>query len=435
MRRALYLLLLCCLTGSTGLLCARNPGENADNYPAVAPGNSAIWTEITREALRLLHNDTAVRQAYLLRPAEEATPNIYRLDYSSGDSAVPSLTPAAVREHNLTVKNAVPAFGATEDTLSFRSFATAGGNCYYFAADGLPREMAVSPDGISLALTDRGHNAIWLWQMEEDEPVQMTKDKIPGFDKQAILQAGKTKEVEGWSLNWAERPCWSPDGGFIYYLSTRTSGGASRGTALWRLDRAAGREELVCSRKSTFLDILGWAGPHLLLAGGDGSILSYNPANQQADELLNNVHPVSLAPDGSRLLFQKLDRRSAALISPQLYAFDPANGTESVLPVLPPGYRFNAAGSWSPDGQRFAFLAYHGAAPWDSILAIVTFFRSEPEQIDCYGPPAAVFDQSLPPAWLGTDRLICVTREPEPGQDQPVTWLLAAGGGDNIAAE
>jgi|GEM_PF-6677252 len=433
MRRIQLLLLLCLLAGTVYWCLGSFPGADSNNQPAAAPLAGGNWTELGRGALRLLYNDTAGRQAYFLRLDTEPVWEAYKLDYGSLTSGPEALRPVAVRTHDLIVRNPVPAFGVNEDILPLRSFATTGGRHYYLEEDGRPRDLAVSPDGGSIALTDRGHNAVWLWSPGANEPVQATSDRTPGYDKQAILLAGKTKEVEGWSLNWAERPCWSPDGRSVYYLSTRTSGGASRGTALWVLERESGREELACSRSNTFLDIIGWAGSQLLLSGGDGSILSYDPASRQTTNLLGNSQLVSLAPDGNRLLYQKLDQTTASLASPQLYAVTLNDGTTGSLPVLPAGYRFNDTGAWSPTGRRFAFLAYKTGAPWESILAILTFPPSRPPAITCYGPPAAAFDRSLPPAWIDENRLICMTDDPAAVLKAPVIWLLETERGDNHA--
>lgn len=434
MRRLAFLLLFCLVAGTACLFSSPLSSENTGDFPTAAPGETGGWTELARGALHLFFNDIGGRHIYFLRLDAEPAPEMRALDCNLLLSGKVILTPVAVQVHNLTVASAVPAFGVTEDILPVRSFAVAGGRHYYLEEDGLPRELAASPDNNYFALTDRGHNAVWIWNPGKNELEQITSDNTEGFNKQAILQAGKVKEIEGWSLNWAERPCWSPDGRSVYYLSTRTSGSASRGTALWVLDRETGREELACSRKDTSLDILGWAGPKLLLADGDGIVLAYDPSSRQSAPVLRTAHPVSLAPNGSLLLYQKLNRRTAALISPQLFAVNPDGGTEKCLPALPPGYRFNTAGTWSPSGRRFAFLACNTGAPWESILAVITFFPSGQSEINCYRPPAASFDRSLPPAWIDEKRIVSTTNNPDGIPKEPALWLLEIIGEGDVNA-
>ncbi len=387
--------------------------------PALFPA-AANWHYLVPGTAHLLLSRPEQREAYLLSETEPE--QVWHLTWAGGSFATQPVEP---EPHPLTLTIAIPAFGVQSDTLPLRSLPGPDGRFYYLKPEGVPRELVRSPDGRTLALTDRGHNAVWLCPTDRLLPTQATRYRGDGFDKQASLAASRTQTTEGWSLIWAAHPLWSPDGEKLLYLSSRDGQG---GTDLWALFLSSGREKLLLRHgDGSFLDLLGWTKEgQLLLLDGNGTIFRLAQSDTKAEILLTLAHPVSLSLDGDCLVYQKINPQSR-VVKPELAGIDPDTGAKLILPSIPPPYRVNVSGSWSPDNTCFAFFAYSAANPGQTALAVLRV-APEPRLEYWIGPPSPglSFNVAAEPGWLDSTSLICPLIE----QTAPdATWLVRLGGG------
>jgi serine/threonine protein kinase len=110
-----------------------------------------------------------------------------------------------------------------------------------------------------------------------------------------------------------------------------------------------------------------------------------------------------LSPDGKRLLVAKWEPKKGA---PDLWVVDPERGIQSRITS---GLSSNEGGSWSPDGQRVAFISDRAG-----------MFDIYAQTVDDPAPPQVIwrsnFDKQSP-AWTPDGNLVTILDDPASGAD------------------
>ncbi len=235
----------------------------------------------------------------------------------------------------------------------------------------------VSPDGKWVLYTvssmdlkkDRQTTDLWMVSWDGKQDVQLTYD----YDEPV------------------SSPEWSPDGKYISFLSDQK--GKVEGTQVWVLSRRGGeaRQLTDVSKKEGEIKAYRWSpdGQRLLLTVHTGGTVSANEFNDAKEK--KYLPPIVI----TRYLFkQDIDGYVTANSHTFLYLYDVATGKMSKLTAG--GEYDESDGTWSPNGEKIAFISNHTAEPERNIdtdvFVVAARAGSEPRQLTHYagadvGPP------------------------------------------------
>jgi dipeptidyl aminopeptidase/acylaminoacyl peptidase len=149
-----------------------------------------------------------------------------------------------------------------------------------------------------------------------------------------------TRTIQATSSSESERaPKWSPDGGYLAFLSSRDGG---KGAQLWLLDRQGGEARRLTNFR-TGIEEYQWSpdGKRIALIMSDPPAVADTANHRPEPYVLNRLRFKS---DGGGYL--------ADTARAHLYVLDVASGTAE---ILTPGSAEESEPAWSPDGKWIAF--------------------------------------------------------------------------------
>jgi len=243
------------------------------------------------------------------------------------------------------------------------------------------RDPARSPDGQWVAyvvsapdsVRDKGHTQLWMTSWDGATTIPLTTDTAN-----------------------ESRPRWSPDGRFISFLSAR--GNANETTQLWLMSRQGGEGVRVTSFRGDVSDY-SWSPD----GGRIAIVVEDNPEAMGADSMRRDTGAVLGGADTKKPKPIVIDRYHfkedvvgyLGKKRDHLYLFDVATRTSR---IITPGSFDEGNPSWSPDGQRVAFVSKRTPADvdrannWD-VFVVDTEPGAVPKQLTTWAgadnPPAA----------------------------------------------
>lgn len=184
-----------------------------------------------------------------------------------------------------------------------------------------PMDMALSPDGKSLAVT---HNGLWVVDLASGQARRAGSEPEPAPPNSIKHQV--------WT--WATYPSWSADGQWIEFYSSRLSPGS---LALWRVPAAGGKEELVSRKNGPYA---GSVLPDGRVVEVHGSTLRLVPADGTKPTVVAEhlPGPWSYAPDGRWVMVAHRDE-------PRVTAYELPSGKARTI-ALPPGSWASTDAKW-----------------------------------------------------------------------------------------
>lgn len=277
-----------------------------------------------------------------------------------------------------------------------------------------PMQMAVpAPVRGRLALSDEYGEGIWVADALGTSPRLVTSPMDPAFPS---LFAGR----EGACPVWAALPAWSPDGTRIYFVTNR-----SGGDEVWAVGSDGGNEAPVFSPdQPVALNFRGVAADGRLAIYTLGDLKLVDPDSGQVTSTGIDSSYVSWSPDRTWLMI---------VDAPDAMWLLGTDGGRAPVESLPSGYPLSAiAGSWSPDGTRFATyaarLGYNDDGGRECLLVVVEVTERATCVATIAPPPGLYFDERVPVAWAGPDHILVAATDDPLYSGLMETWAYCLGG-------
>jgi dipeptidyl aminopeptidase/acylaminoacyl peptidase len=214
----------------------------------------------------------------------------------------------------------------------------------------------VSPDGKWVAYT------VGRVDLEDDKTVSSLW--MASWDGQSDLQLtfGKTS---------ASNPQWSPDGRWLSFIATREGDSGVKGAQVWALDRRGGEAHPLTDVKSTIGDYRWSPDSRTLLL----QLTAKNEPEPAPGAKAPPPKPIVL----DRYHFKQDIEGYLTDKRPHLYLYDLATKKLSKLTANPetgPQAYEEAAGAWSPDGSKIAFVSNQATPDPDRVANASVFVVS-----------------------------------------------------------